>query len=479
MTTVRLSTSTRRAKGRARWSVRTLRRVTRDSHALLAVGLVLTALTIALVGDHDGVDRVVAVSIEFLAAQTIAAIVAPYLHPTISQRTMIGIARFALAILYVSVVTGLLRSGDFRPAGALFIPVVALAAAQGSRQAILVGVAAISLYLLPVLSATPETLSIDAQRAVAFGGTAILLSIGTRHSISALTVTVRRLGAALARDRRRARQVAAVEGVGRLLATTGPDSAALERVVGLLRQDLGYDFVSVYLGNASTMRLAAQRGYDTVIDEFDGTTGVLGSGDADRRSSRSCRTSRPIPTTGAHRASSARRSAPRSSSTNEIVGIVNVEARAMAHLDQDDVDTMSLVADRLASALALADERERLAARAELFHRLTSFAAAVNGTLDPERLNQAIVDEVRERAGRRLGRPDGPGSGDHPVHDPGPGPGRAGLRRACRSNPAMGSPAARSAIARSSWTTGSIPTGARCCAPAAGSRNRWRVPRSR
>src|SRR6185436_14638068 len=53
------------------------------------------------------------------------------------------------------------------------------------------------------------------------------------------------------------------------------------------------------------------------------------------------------------------------------------------------------VADRLASALALAGERERLAARAELFRRLTSFATVVNGTLDPERLNQAIVDEVR------------------------------------------------------------------------------------
>jgi diguanylate cyclase (GGDEF)-like protein len=55
---------------------------------------------------------------------------------------------------------------------------------------------------------------------------------------------------------------------------------------------------------------------------------------------------------------------------------------------------MSLVAERLASALALARERERLASRAELFKRLTAFAAAVNGTLDPERVQQQIVEGV-------------------------------------------------------------------------------------
>jgi diguanylate cyclase (GGDEF)-like protein len=366
----------------------------RDPHAMLAIGLVVTSLTIAWMGDHDQMAVAIGVSIEFLAAQLIATIAAPFLHPSGAQRLLIGSSRFLLAILYVSVVTGLLRSGDFRPAAALFIPVVALAAAQGSRPAFLVGLAAISLYLLPVLSATPDTLSIDAQRAVALGGTAILLSIGTRRSISALTVTVRRLGTSLARDRRRSRQVAAVEAVGRLLAANGPDTTALERIVTVLRQDLGYDFVSVYLGSSTRMRLAAQKGYDTVIDEFDGTSGVLGrvmrtktlafvpdvTTDTDYRSASSsvrAEISAPMLVDG------------------EIVGIVNVEARATAHLDHDDVDTMSLVADRLASALALAGERERLAARAELFRGLTSFAAAVNGTLDPDRLNQAIVDGLR------------------------------------------------------------------------------------
>ena len=394
MTSIRLSVPAERARGRARFAHRALRRITRDPHAILGTGLVVTILTIAWVGDHDQILTVIAVSIEFLAAQMIAALMAPHLRPSGAQRQVIGATRFVLAIVYISVATGLLRSGEFRPAAALFIPVVALAAVQGTRPAILVGIAAIALYLLPVLTATPDNLSIDAQRAVALGGTALLLSVGTRRTISALTVTVARLGASLARDRRRSRLVAAVESVGRLLAANGPDSTALERIVTVLQQDLGYDLVSVYLGNSSKMRLAAQRGYDTVIEEFDGTSGVLGrvmrtkaiafvpdvAIDADYRSASSivrAEISAPMLVDG------------------ELVGIVNVEARATTHLDQDDVDTMSLVADRLASALALAGERERLATRAELFRRLTSFATVVNGTLDPERLNQAIVNEIR------------------------------------------------------------------------------------
>jgi diguanylate cyclase (GGDEF)-like protein len=394
MTSIRLSVPAERARGRARFAHRALRRITRDPHAILGIGLVVTILTIGWVGDHDHILTVIAVSLEFLAAQMIAALVAPHLRPTGFQRQLIGATRFVLAIVYISVATGLLRSGEFRPAAVLFIPVVALAAVQGTRPAILVGIAAITLYLLPVLTATPDNLSIDAQRAVALSGTALLLSVGTRRTISALTVTVGRLGTSLARDRRRSRQVAAVESVGRLLAANGPDATALERIVTVLQQDLGYDLTSVYLGSSSKMRLAAQRGYDTVIEEFDGTSGVLGrvmrtkaiafvpdvTTDPDYRSASSivrAEISAPMLVDG------------------EVVGIVNVEARATTHLDQDDVDTMSLVADRLASALALAGERERLAARAELFRRLTSFATVVNGTLDPERLNQAIVDEVR------------------------------------------------------------------------------------
>jgi diguanylate cyclase (GGDEF)-like protein len=398
MTTLRLPLPSPHGRRRSRAGNRTVRRLSSDPHALLAVGLVGTSMAVAAIGRGGDASRLVAISIEFLAAQAIAAVAAPYLHPNASQRTIIAFGRFALAILYVTVVTGLLRTGEFRPTGALYIPIVALAAAQGARQALIVGAAAVALYLLPVFTATRDDWTIDAQRAIALGGTAILLSIGTRRSISALTVTVRRLGASLARDRRRSRQVAAVESVGRLLAATGPAAETLERIVGLLRDDLGYDFVSIYLGSAARLRIAAQAGYDTIIEEFDGTSGVVGR--VMRTKSLSF-----VPDVDADRDYLSASGMVKSEISapllvdNELVGIVNVEARATADLDASDVETMRLVAERMASALALAGERERLAARAELFRRLTSFATAVNATLDPGRVHQAIVDELADLLG--------------------------------------------------------------------------------
>jgi diguanylate cyclase (GGDEF)-like protein len=395
MTALRIPLTAARRRRRPWATNRMVRRLTSDPHLLLSVGLVATSLLVAAVGSTGDVARILGISLEFLAAQTIAAIVVPNLRPSHRQRALIGIVRFSLAMLYVSVVTGLLRTGEFRPTGALFIPIVALAAGQSARQAFLVGAAAIALYLVPLLSAAPEFIALDTQRAVALGGTAVLLSIGTRRSISALTVTVRRLGDALARDRRRSRQVAAVESVGRLLAATGPSFDTLERIVTLLRDDLGYDFVSIYLGSSTRLRLVAQRGYDTVIDDFDGATGVLGR--VMRTKALAFVPEVSIDPDYVSAASIVRSeiSAPMLAD-GELLGVVNVEARASAELDRSDVETVSLVAERMASALSLAAERERLAARAELFRRLTSFAAAVNGTLDPERVNQAIVEELRD-----------------------------------------------------------------------------------
>ena len=395
MTTLRLSMPATHARRRRRLANRTTRHLVADPQVLLAFGLVGGAMLVAIVGRDDDIPLLLVLSLLFLAGQAMAALAAPYLRPTSLQRTLILSARFALAIFYVTVVTSRVGDVSFRPTGALFIPIVALAAAQGARQAVIVGLAAIAIYLLPVVYASPEHLTAYTQRAIALAATSIVISIGTRRTISALTVMVRRLGSALAHDRRRSRQVAAVESVGRLLAATGPEPETLDRIVSLLREDLAYDFVSLYLGTSSHMLLVAQRGYDldSMIEDFDGSSGVLGrvmrtqtlafvpdvSVDPDYRSASEivqAEISAPLLVAG------------------ELLGIVNVEARATADLDRSDVETMSLVAERLASALALARERERLASRAELFQRLTAFAAAINGTLDPERVQQQIVEGV-------------------------------------------------------------------------------------
>jgi diguanylate cyclase (GGDEF)-like protein len=393
MTTLRLPMAAPHARARTWLGGKTMRHLAADPLFLLGVGLGVGALLVGAAGPNGDTVRLAAISIVFLAGQALAAVAIPYLHPSTVQRNLTLAMRFGLAIVYVTAVSGLIGDPVFRPTGALYIPIVALAAAQGSREALVVGLASAAVYLMPVLLATPEHLTQNAQRAIALAATSILISIGIRRTVSALTMTVRRLGAALAHDRRRSRQVAAVESVGRLLAATGASPETLDRVVSLLREDLGYDFVSLYLGTSHRMRLAAQRGYDTVIEEFDGSSGVVG---------RVMRTSALavvadvatdpdyVSASGAVRAEI---SAPLIAD-GELVGIVNVEAEATTELDRSDVETISLVAERLASALALARERERLASRAELFHRLTVFATAVNGTLDPERVQQKIVEGV-------------------------------------------------------------------------------------
>ena len=392
MTSIRASLSATRVQRRPWAARRVVRRIARDPHTLLAVGVVATVVPIAVIGQR-AVSAVLGISLAYVVGQALSAAVLPRLRPSAWQRRVIGFAPFVLALLYVTAATALLRQGDARPTAVLYIAVVVLAAAQGAWQAFLVGAAAIAFYAVPILSSDAGHITGDIQRTIALGGASILLSIGTRRSISALTVTVRRLGASLARDRRRSRQVAAVERVGRLLAATGPAAEILEQIVDLLRDDLGYDLVSVYLGSETRMRLAAQRGYESVIEEFDGTVGVVGrvmrtkelafvpdaSADADYVSAS------PIVRSEI--------SAPMIAG-GELVGIVNIEARAAVELDRSDIETVALVAERMASALALAGERERLAGRAELFRHLTSFAATVNGTLDPARLHQSIVEEL-------------------------------------------------------------------------------------
>ena len=293
---------------------------------------------------------------------------------------MIAIARFALAILYVTVVTALLRTGDFRPTGALYIPIVALAAAQGSRQAILVGVG--RRRALPAAGPVGDAGQPHDRRPASgrprrdrdppVDRDAALDLRPDRHRPPAR----RRRSPATDAGRARSPRSRASGGCSRRPARRRRRSSGSS---GSSASDLGYDFVSVYLGNVDARcGSPPRRGYDTVIDEFDGTSGVIG---------RVMRTATLafVPDVARRprlperlRASSEPRSAPRCSSTSELVGIVNVEARATADLDASDVETMRLVAERMASALALAGERERLAARAELFRRLTSFATAVN-----------------------------------------------------------------------------------------------------
>ncbi|HEX5825194.1 MAG TPA: hypothetical protein VFY18_12110, partial [Candidatus Limnocylindrales bacterium] len=65
------------------------RRLVADPHLLLGIGLAGGALLVAAAGaDHD-TSRLVAISLLFIAAQGIAALAAPHLHPSAVQKTVL------------------------------------------------------------------------------------------------------------------------------------------------------------------------------------------------------------------------------------------------------------------------------------------------------------------------------------------------------------------------------------------------------
>jgi hypothetical protein len=63
-------------------------------------------------------------------------------------------------------------------------------------------------------------------------------------------------------------------------------------------------------------------------------------------------------------------------------------------LDSTDLRVMVAVADRIAAALIIGRERQRLSERADLFRHLHEFSEAINGTLQPDELFRAIVRSV-------------------------------------------------------------------------------------
>lgn len=354
----------------------------------LAVG----AFVIALAGSETTVEWVVLTGLVFVGIQAAIAGITGH-NRRRRVEFLLPLVRFLMAVLFVTAVNGFIGDSTFRPAAVLYIPIVALAAAFGTTQALIVGGLEIAIYLTRVVFGNSEDTASAAQRAIGLVVVTILLSVGIRQTVRAMTLAMTRLRVARARDRRRSRQISAVEGVGRLLAATGPTDETLDRVVGLLEVDLGYTFVSVYLGEVGSMRLAAQRGYESAIDTFDGSTGVMGRVMRTGEVAFLPDVSLDPDYVSADDTIRAEISAPLKVGS-ELIGVVNVEAPEVNGLDRSDRETILLVTDRLASALALAHERGRLETRAELFRRLAIFSSIVNGTLDTDSLYHQMVHAI-------------------------------------------------------------------------------------
>lgn len=357
------------------------RRLRGDPHVLLAFAIAVPALAVEAVVGTAPTGLALAAATLFIAGQVALAFWRP-------SPSWLPSLRLAAALGFVLLVNAEVRMDATGPLRVLLVPIVAMAAVSGGRGGLLIAVGGIGATVVPLLT---EPLSEALrQRTIALTACEIVLVIGSRRLVTSLERTTERLRRSRVRDRRRARQLSAVELVGRTLARQGPTPAVLDGVMELLERTFGYTYPSVYSWDGSVLRLGAQRNYRTPFQVIAPDRGVLGRvirtrqaafvpdvrADPDYRAADEAVISEisiPLLTDG------------------ELLGVLNVEAAGPRHLDEEDFATMKIVADRVAAALALGRERQKLTERTALLDRLTDFSASLNATLDPAAVLHAVV----------------------------------------------------------------------------------------
>jgi diguanylate cyclase (GGDEF)-like protein len=369
---------------------RAVRRAFDDTYALVALALIVPVLLAEIIADEPQVALMTLVSLSFLGLQVWLAHPRQSIVRRLSPRARSG-ARLLLALAFVAVADVVMHDATFQLT-ALYLPIVAMAAASGARRALVVGALASAAYLLPpVLEGVDLTSTV--QRGFVMAAAGVVLAIGARRTVAALESTMGRLRTSMAAERRRANRTTAIEAVGRVLAAEGASEAALDRVMDLLAGRFGYTYISIYLAFGSMLRLGAQRGYADPIVEFDGSRGVMGRVMRSREPA-FIPNARNDPDFVAAESGLAGEICVPLIAGGELLGVVNVETMRPDELDRSDLEAMLLVADQLASALAIARQREDIAAQAALFRRLAEFSAAANRAASPDELYGVIARSV-------------------------------------------------------------------------------------
>ena len=292
-------------------------------------------------------------------------------------------------LAFVAVVSRFV-GGASLPLLALYIPIVAAAAAAGTVQAMVAAGVAALVLLGPEIRDLGSSHEVS-LRGVTLAGVALLLGFSTRRIVNALQEALAAARTGVRVERRRARQIAALEAVGRLLAEGGPTAEAIDRVVDVIVRRFGYPYVSVYLGDAERVHLAARGGYVEAIESFDPSVGVAGrvmrsrdlafvpdiSSDPDYVPGTLMATSlicAPLIVDG------------------RFLGLLNVETVGTRRLDTTDRSLVAIMATRIAAAVALGQDRQALAARAELFRDIDAFGRDVTSSLAIQPLAEMIIE---------------------------------------------------------------------------------------
>jgi diguanylate cyclase (GGDEF)-like protein len=300
--------------------------------------------------------------------------------------------RLAIPLAYVALVSHMI-GGSALPLISLYVPIVAAAGAMGMRQGLITAAIAAGIFLIPQLTSlgSPEAVAL---RGVALAGITFVIALGTRRIVRALEEALGEARSAVVAERRRARQLEALESVGRLLAGSGPSEARIDQVVSVIVSRFRYEHVSVYLGDTDGVHLVAQRGYPDAIPAFDPSAGIAG---------RVMRTGRLalVPDVRADLDylpgtidATSLISAPLQID-GRFLGILNVETSGDRRLDHTDRTLVGILAGRVASAVALGQDRQALADQARLFGSIGNFAGAVAASLAIEPLAQTMVNAIQ------------------------------------------------------------------------------------
>jgi diguanylate cyclase (GGDEF)-like protein len=355
-------------------------RARRDPQILLAFALAIPIIAMEAISGMAPRPEAVAAPIAFLVLQLgLTGVRAP--------SRWLPSARLLLSLAFVFIGNALVDHTGSWPLTALEVPVIALAGALGGRATLLAAVG-IGATLVPFVA--PGVADNVRRESIAIAMAGLVIAIGSRRVVRSMEHSAERLRRANARDRRRARQLAALETVGEILAREGPTSATLDRVMAVLEATFGYRYPSVYTWDGALLHLGAQRHYEFPIESFRPDVGVIG---------RVARTLEPAFLPDARSDPDFEAADPNVTgeisvpllSGGELLGILNVESDRSRQLDRDDFATMLLVGDRLAAALALGRERQKLTERSALLERLTKVDANLNSILDVDGIHERIA----------------------------------------------------------------------------------------
>ncbi len=364
--------------------------ISADPYLFYTATLVPIAVVVALAG-RQAVELAAALLTGAVAIAVQALLGRFGVSRHLNGRVPWQLVRLVPPIAFVAIATRLI-GGPSLPLIALFIPIVAAAAASGATQGATAAALVAFVLLVPELSTLGSTSPIG-LRAITLAGVTLVLAFGTRRIVRALEQALVASRAAMVAERRRTRQIAALETVGRLLAAGGGSSGQMEPIVDVIARQFRYSHVSVYLGDARSVQLAAQRGYTTPIPSFDGSGGVAGRVMSSGQLAFVADVSTDPDWIAGEAPVTSVICAPLMVD-NRFLGLLNVETRGARRLDETDRSLVMIIATRVASAVALGLDRHKLASRAELFRDVEAFGREVTGSLALEPLARMMVEAI-------------------------------------------------------------------------------------